>query len=123
MVMEATKGGFKLTSFSRFAETHDIVEIITPQEPLDEGVRVATDWLGGGYDYTGLIGAFFVQIGKWLKMKWRNPFDTTHAMFCSESVVFVLKAAKYPGSADLVPSATSPQDLLDFFTKEKRRAL
>lgn len=118
VVMEATEGGFRLYAYSNFERDNDVVAVIAPRAPLDEGVRAAVKWVGKShYDYTGLFGAAFVQLGKWLKMKWRNPLNVTSAMFCSEAVVYVMKVAKYPGAEALNPSATSPQDLLDFLSR------
>lgn len=116
MVMEATEGGFRLTSYETFRKGHDIVKIVEPSFPLDEGARKAAAWLGESYDYLGLVGSAVVILGRWLRRKWRNPLDAPRSMFCSEAVVFVLQADGYPGADKLDPSATSPQDLLDFFS-------
>lgn len=114
MVLQATEGGFQLTPYETFKSGNDVVCLIEPVCPLDEGVRKAADWLGGNYDYFGLIGSAVVLIGRWFKRKWKNPLNAPHAMFCSEAVVYVLQAANYPGAAALDPSATTPQDLMDF---------
>lgn len=119
MVMESTDTGFRVVPFANFkAEGNDIVALVDPVAPLDEGVKAAAAWLGESYDFGGLFGSAFVLLGRWLRRKWANPWASAHAMFCSEAVVRVLQAAKYPGSSAFDPEATSPQDLLDFFAKE-----
>lgn len=117
MVMQATEGGWQLTDYRVFQSKNDVVCLIGPAVPLDSGVREAALWLGEHYDYTGLFGSIFVLLGRWLKRKWRNPLNVAHAMFCSEAVVYVLQSCEYPGSKELDPSATTPQDLLEFLSK------
>jgi hypothetical protein len=118
MVMEATEVGFRILPFSNFqAEGNDIVAIVQPAAPLEDGVMAAGQWLGESYDFAGLLGTSFVLLGRWLRRKWKNPLASPHAMFCSEAVVRVIQAAKYPGSEALVPASTTPQDLLNFFSR------
>lgn len=119
MVLEASSSGFHLTPYETFRSRNIIVETVEPVAPLDDGVRLAASWLGSRYDFTGLLGSVIVQIGRWLRRKWRNPFDASRAMFCSEAIVYVLRAAKYPGAEGLDPSGTSPEDLLDFLTEKQ----
>lgn len=115
MVMEASEFGLILTPFDKFRSKNDVIDLIEPSASLDTGIKVAGTWLGEGYDFGGLIGTAFVLIGRALKRKWRNPFNSTSAMFCSEFVVKVLHASNYPNSEMFDASATTPQDLLDFF--------
>lgn len=118
MVMEATETGFRILPLANFkAEGNEIIAIVEPPYPLDDGLRAAVHWVGDGYDFAGLFGAVVVVIGRWFRRKWRNPLDSSRSMFCSEAVVRVLQAAKYPGVEGFDPSATTPQDLLDFFSK------
>lgn len=112
MVMEATKGGFRIVPFAHYVD--QVVEIITPAHDVDPGLKAAVDWLGTAYDYTGLIGMIFVEVGRWLKRKWKNPLQSAHAMFCSEVVLRSLQSANYPGADKLDPGSTDPQMLLDF---------
>lgn len=116
MVMEATETGFRLIPLANFkAEGNNIVALLEPSSPLDEGVKQAGKWLGEHYDFAGLFGASVVILGRWLRRKWRNPFGSPKSMFCSEAVVRVMQASKFPGAEGLDPEATTPQDLLDFF--------
>ena len=78
------------------------------------------DYLGDVYDYQGLFGMAWVEIGRWLKKKWKNPWHSTKAMFCSELVAKVLIDSKYPGFEGMDPASTDPEMLLQFFDKESR---
>jgi len=73
-------------------------------------------YLGSHYDFFGLFGMSFVSLGRVLRRKWKNPCNSTKAMFCSELVATVLKDSRYPKTetGDFVPSKLSPQDLLEF---------
>jgi hypothetical protein len=116
MVMESTDTGFRVVPFANFkAEGNEIVALVVPTAPLDDGVKAAASWLGESYDFGGLFGSAFVLLGRWLRRKWANPWASCKSMFCSEAVARILQAAKYPGSSVFVPEATTPQDLLDFF--------
>jgi len=118
MVLEATEVGFRVLPFANFqAEGNDIVAVVQPAAPLEDGLKDAAQWLGESYDFVGLFGTSFVLLGRWLHRKWKNPLASPHAMFCSEAVTRVLQAANYPGSEALVPASTTPQDLLDFFSR------
>ena len=86
--------------------------------PLDAGVREAGTWLGEWYDFTCLFGTIFPILGRWLKAKWKNPFNNSRALFCSEAVTKVPQVSKYPRSEFLVPENTTPQDLLVFLTEK-----
>lgn len=117
MALEADQYGFRLVPLEQFAKQHDIMLVVSPVAPIDEGVKKAATWLGESYDFTGLFGMAFVLLGRWLGRKWRNPLRAAHAMFCSEAIVYVLRAANYPGAADLTPSDTSPEDLAEFLAR------
>lgn len=117
MVLQATEGGFQLMTFEAFKSRNDIVALIEPPQSIFPGIQKATTWLGENYDYFGLFGSAVVIFGRWLKRKWKNPLNGAHSMFCSEAVVYVLQASDYPGAADLDPSSTTPQDLMDFLSK------
>jgi len=117
VVMEATNGGFRLVPFEHYVNEHTrLVRLVTPKTSLEEGVKKAALWLGEHYDYGGLFGMAVVVVGRWLRRRWRNPWESSRAMFCSEAVVYVLQASGYEGADGLVPSTTSPEDLLRFLT-------
>jgi len=117
LVMEATEGGFKLTSFERFKGENEIVRIFEPKYPVDPGVKKLAAKLGEGYDYLGLFGMVINVVGRWLKRKWKNPWASADKVFCSEAVAEALKLAEYPGF-NLDPTVTEPEDLLEFFEQE-----
>jgi hypothetical protein len=117
-VLEAANGGVKISPYSKFQSQNNIVGVFTPKSPLDTGLKkAATEWLGEYFDYTGIVGMIFVYLGHWLRMKLRNPFAASNTMFCSELVARILRWSDYPGTADMEPEDTSPEDLLEFFEK------
>lgn len=113
-VVQADWTGFSVKTFKRFQEEAIVVALVTPQTPIDAGLPAAFDWLGERYDYAGLFGMAVVEFGRLLRRHWRNPWQSPRALFCSESVVKVLQAAKYPGAEHLDAASTSPEDLLEF---------
>lgn len=80
------------------------------------------DRLGEVYDYKGLFGMAWVELGRWLKKKWVNPWQSSDAMFCSELVAQVLKDSNYPGAEQFDPGSTDPEQLLRFFEGEEARS-
>jgi hypothetical protein len=116
MVMEATQGGFKITPFSHHG---GLVKVVTPKFPVEVGLRKAVDWLGEEYDYAGLLGMAWVELGRWLRRKWRNPWRSAKAMFCSEAVARVMQESSYPGTENWDPQSIDPEMLLAFFLKEE----
>src|SRR5512133_1012852 len=93
LVLEAHSSGFRLISFTRFVKENVVVALVEPSAPLDAGLPAAGFWLGESFDVLGLFGIFLTLIGRWFRQRpWRNPFPTASALFCSESVVRVLRA-------------------------------
>jgi hypothetical protein len=118
MIMEEEIGGMQLRPYASFEKTSSIVKLVTPSAPIDVGLKAAATWLGERYDYTGVVGMLYVLIGRYFGKKWKNVLHSPHSMFCSEAIVFVLQAARYPGADALDAESTSPQDLLTFFEKQ-----
>ena len=114
MVMQATGQGFQLITYERFLKGSTVVDVIDPKQPIDVGVKDALQWLGEPYDTVGLVGMAWVELGRLFKRNWRNWLHSSSAMWCSESCIYVMQAAKYPGADKLVPSQVSPEDLLEF---------
>ena len=110
-VLQADIGGITITPLSDYDKKWTIIEIVTPKQDID--LAPAWELLGQKYDYAGLLGCAWVYIGRWLKKKWKNPLASGHAMFCSEYIVDVLQADKYPNTQGLIPSSVSPEDLLE----------
>ena len=49
--------------------------------------------LGTPYAYLAVLGMLWVQLGKWLGKRGRNPVRSVHHQFCSEEVVEILAQA------------------------------
>lgn len=118
MVMEAHELGFRLLPYDRFMRENVIVSLWSTSEDLKDGLRWASRWLGSTYDFGGLFGMAKVLIGRILKRKWKNPTQSSNAMFCSEMAVTVLKRSQVKWVQELEPSEVSPQDLLDLFERQ-----
>ncbi len=116
LVLEAHSTGFRLISFANFVRDNKVVAIAAPAHDLAAGLPAAGGWLGDEFDLLGLFGIFLTLVARWFKRRaWRNPFTSSRALFCSEAVVRVLKAAHHPGAGRLGDETTTPQQLLDFF--------
>jgi hypothetical protein len=117
MESEGGMGGcVRLVTFN--PDSPSIVKIVTPKYPIEAGMNKMVDHLGDVYDYKGLFGMAWVELGRWLHKKWINPWHSSDAMFCSELVAQVLRDSNYPGSEQLDPASTDPEMLLKFFEKE-----
>jgi hypothetical protein len=114
MVLEAVGAGFRIQSLDTFKKENEIVRLYQPQHSLTAGYPEVAHWLGERYDFGGLLGMAWVMIGRWLKRNWRNPWASSRSLFCSEAVVRVLLAARYPRlpAAFGQPDRVTPEDLL-----------
>lgn len=118
IVMEASDVGFRNIPLSRFMQANNVVAILAPKSPIDVGFKyVALTYLGTAFDYTGLLGNGPILLGRWLKRKWHNPWNSPKSVFCSESGVIALQKSNVAGANTLVAADTNPQDLLDFMMK------
>jgi len=119
MVLEAHEVGFRLIPYERFQQRNRIVAVYTPMLDINVGTaRVVKEFLGRAYDFGGLFGMSIVMLGRWLRRKWRNPWDSSKAAFCSEACVLALKYSDYPKAEHLTPHEMGPQDLMDFLDRE-----
>lgn len=115
MVLEADITGFSMTAYDRFKRSNTVVALLEPVVSLDAATQAAFGALGEQYDFLGLVGMAWVELGRFFHKIWKNPMSSGSAMFCSEAVVQqVLQPAKYPGAETLVPQDTAPADLLAF---------
>jgi hypothetical protein len=121
MVMEATSGGFRIVAYSIYEQS--TLTLLRLKYPVESGLSDAVDWLGEAYDYEGLFGMAWVELGRWLKRKWANPLRSANAMFCSEAVVRVLQASNYPNADTLDAQSTDPQMLLEFLSQSTVQGL
>lgn len=120
-VLEFTEGGCRITTYASFQKKNKIVKVWTPQCSIRTGFTKMREWLDAGYDYLGLFGMIWVQLGRWLHRKWKNPWASSKKAFCSEGVARVLLYANYPGLEYLDPERTTPADLLEFARREELR--
>ncbi|SEU35851.1 hypothetical protein [Stigmatella erecta] len=120
MVLESHELGFRLITWPRFVANNRIVALIEPTHVLEQGFLKLGAWVGSAYDFQGLFGQSLVQLGRWLKRKWRNPSQSSQAMFCSESIVRCMQWAEHPEAATFSPKETTPQDLLAFYRESPR---
>lgn len=115
MVMEAAFDGFHIRPWDVALKGTRIVALIEPKgKGADKLLGACARWLGEPYDYPGLLGMTVTMIGRWFKQNWRNPAGGSKPMYCSEAIATGLQEVKYPGAEKLIPSETTPQDLLDF---------
>jgi hypothetical protein len=115
MVLESHELGFRLITWQRFVKKNRIIALVEPAHDLDPGFLKLGEWVGSVYDFGGLIGQAAVQFGRFLKRKWRNPFQSSQAMFCSESIARCMQWAGHPDAHRFTPKETAPQDLLVFY--------
>jgi hypothetical protein len=116
MVMEAHEFGFRLTPFALFEKKNHVVGLYRPNKSIDVGLKyVAQNYLGTVYDYGGLLGQIAVQLGRWFKRKWLNPFRGSKNVFCSEAVCIAMQHS--PGYEDFKedPDSVDPQTLMQYF--------
>ena len=109
-------GSVRIVKFN--PDNPNIVKLVNPKYDIEVGMDKMVDNLGEVYDYGGLFGMAWVILGRWLRKKWRNPWNSSKALFCSELVAQVLIDSNYPGSGQFDPASTDPEQLLQFFEKE-----
>jgi hypothetical protein len=115
LVLEAEWSGLRLSTLAKAAQGGTrVVETVVPAVDLAPAVLKALSWIGEEYNYTGLLGMFWVCLGRYFGKAWRNPLRNSRSMFCSEAVVYVLQEARYPGADALDPQSVDPQALADF---------
>lgn len=123
MVLESHELGFRLITWRRFVKKNRIIALVEPAHVLDPGFLKLGEWVGSAYDFGGLIGQAVVQLGRWMQRKWRNPFRSSRAMFCSESITRCMQWAEHPEAKSFTPKETTPQDLLVFYRQPGRGTL
>ena len=118
LVLEAHSTGFRLVTLARFARENRIVALVVPAHRIDAGLPEAGAWLGWRFDAIGLLGMAWVVFRRFFHLSpGRNPFRSPRALFCSESVVRTLKAARYPGAEGLGDEDETPGDVLEFLRR------
>lgn len=115
MVLHSNQWGVNFDQYEDFVKHSDIVaqfELTMEQE--DAAWDYALTKLDRPYDFLAIAGFAWVLLNKRFGRKTKNPFPNKSAYFCSELVIEALKAAEFPGSADLDRELTSPEDLINF---------
>jgi hypothetical protein len=116
-ILESEWAGVQVIPMSRFmskSKGNIIVDIVDLPDATMDDLKLALQDSGVAYDYGGLFGAIFPIIGTWLKMKWKNPWQNTKAMFCSEFIVVWLQDLGLISEGDLIAGDTDPNTLLKF---------
>lgn len=116
MVLEASLKGLHLTTLAQFERENTILDIISLKCDISSGLKHFLRFLGRSYDYLGIFGILLVILGRLVRLRLSNPFNTK-ALFCSELIVKVLQHSKYPGSESLNAATVSPHDLHTFLKK------
>ena len=120
VMVEAHWNGLRVLDFKQWKRDKptQLVAVIEPRVSLQKGFDSIIPYLGQPYDFGGLFGMAFVMVGRWLKKKWANPWNSNKALFCSEIVAQVLTWERYPGWTSLPADDITPDDLFDFFKNE-----
>lgn len=118
MVMEASDFGYRIIPFEVFKHKNTIISIIKPKHSVDEAVKHSVQWLGTMYDFAGLAGVGWVQLGRFFKRQWKNPFRSKGNVYCSESKTRGLIHINYPNLIFKDPEVVTPDNLLNFFENE-----
>lgn len=116
-VLESTFGGVHEISFESFKHGKSAYKILDPKQDLSCGLAFARSLIGTSYDDDELVGGLWVQIGRWLKKKFHNPFSEPKEMDCAHFVMLFLQACKYPGSEKFIPGDTEPKDIYKLCSK------
>ena len=121
MVFQEGVLGYSVRDLKGFKDDNQIVALVLPKWDLTKGFRKSLDQMGQPYAYFGVLGMFFVILGRHLGKHIKNPFTSAHATFCSQRNTEVLQDSGYPDSKSLVADSTSPEDLLEFLKKPVKR--
>jgi hypothetical protein len=130
VVLEAVWDGLVIHPLADVQAKTEVVELITPTVPLDDGLKwLAQNYLGHPYDYLGLACFPWVLACRALGRHPSNPLQRAGSVFCSESVVLAMQHAdcgggpKYPGADAFDAPCVSPQDLYSFVRNQGGRRL
>lgn len=95
---EAAWSGFRMSTRAKLTSgtTRIVQEIPVPLLPA-AALAICRSWLETPYDYLGLLGEAWVQVGKYFGRRWANPFAGPHHMFCSEAATYLLQRSAWVG--------------------------
>lgn len=113
VVVQATIGGVKVTTRTKFEKQSKIVAEFRVLQDVQGGVQHAVHLIGEHYDYIGLLGyAVVLLTWRWFKKRLKNPLASPTALVCSEFVLRVNQDGKITEWVGLDPEATTAQDIL-----------
>lgn len=119
MIMEAQWDGFHIKKWSHSPSVQEKYLLMTPKYDITGLPKACAEFLGNPYDYTGILGAIPVMILRFFRIKSRNLLEDGRAKFCSEAIALGLQKINYPNAEKLDAAQTTPQDLYEFFKREK----
>jgi hypothetical protein len=121
-VYQAAWDGFVMSTRDKLTRgtTRIIQEVPVDIDPK-AALGMCRAWLETPYDYLGLVGEAWVQVGKLFGQRWNNPLAGAHHMFCSEAATYLLQMCPGGGisSAKVVgvdPRKEDPEALLKALT-------
>jgi hypothetical protein len=114
MVLEADWNGVVVKTLAKAKRERTIVAILKPPAPIDAGLKAAADWLDARYDYSGLLGMIFVLAWRRLGRRLKNPFHSSHALFCSDAMALLMQKGGYQSAESLDPACCDPPALMQW---------
>jgi hypothetical protein len=91
-IYEAAWCGFRISTRGVLTRgTTKIVQEIPVDIDPAKALDLCRQWAETPYDYAGLLGEAWVQIGKLFGKRWDNPLANVHHMFCSEAATYLLQ--------------------------------
>ena len=114
VALDASTVGVRLVPYEDFLRANIVVHMYMPAVSLGRAVDAMLPALGIRYDALGLVGEGWVTIvRRWFHKAVRNPLRSPRALWCSEYVALVLRAAHYPGADKVDPFTAAPSDIDD----------
>jgi hypothetical protein len=114
MILEAGWLGIVIKSLKAAREDREIVAILRPPQPVDDGLIFAAQWLGERYDYLGLVGMAGVLFWRRFGRRARNWLHSGHALFCSDAAALLMQKGGYQGAESLDPACCDPPALMQW---------
>lgn len=127
VVIHADVGGVLVVPRIRWLESNTLVEeVVAPCG--GDGVALVEERLGRAvsmlhlpYDYVGLLGHLPVVFARWLRLRWRNPWQSPRRLVCSELVLRVCSECDV--FSELDPEDATPSDVLAAIRKAPREVV
>lgn len=84
IIVDAGWTGIEPKTYDKWIKSNTIIKVFEPKVALD--LKSAVEHFGTKYDYVGLFGYFFVVMGRWMKIKFKNKLASPRKMICSEFI-------------------------------------